>query len=241
MALTGHASGAPFALLNLDDDGGELSAIVLHAAPTMTQVDWSWLGDTGSSTCPDGQSELVPTIASTTNIGPDSVRIYTRTMSLAFLRDRLNNQALLNIQARLSVMEVGSTEVSGRRTLGRAIAVPSESVPQKTENFGNLKLGTRYPPVIHTGNPSNPASVIARLCFRTGADPNIPFGSGRSVGPGDPWSSGYFALGGMRQQVTACLCGARNSSGQWARTDSEDGYSYIMDATWRQNVGCSTN
>ncbi len=110
------------------------------------------------------------------------------------------------------------------------------AIARQTKTFATLKAGTRYTAVISLG--SNVAeNVLARSCFRTAPDLEIPLGSGR----GDSWSSGCYAFSKDPNQIRACFCGARNASGSWARTDAEDGYEYIRDATWRQNVGCVTN
>ncbi len=127
---------------------------------------------------------------------------------------------------------------AGRIYLGRARFSPATTITARTRDFTGLKQNTRYTAVVHAGNAGSP---FARLCFRTAADLEIPFGSGRAVGPGDSWSSGCYAFSKDRDQINACLCGARNASGQWAWTDSQDGYEYIRDAAWRTRVGCSTN
>ncbi len=113
-----------------------------------------------------------------------------------------------------------------------------------TRVFTGLKQNTRYVAALYTSRIINSwrnSNAFARICFRTAADLEIPFGSGRAVGPGDSWSSGCFAFSKDPNQIRACLCGARNSSGRWARTDAEDGYEYIRDATWRTSVGCTTS
>ncbi len=124
-----------------------------------------------------------------------------------------------------------------RKHLGTATRVPVSPVPVGVHTFSGLKQNTRYTAVLHVGDSSN---AFIRSCFRTAADLEIPFGSGRAV-TGDGWSSGCFAFSRDRNQIRACLCGARNASGQWEWTDSEDGYEYIMDAAWRTSVGCTTN
>ncbi len=136
----------------------------------------------------------------------------------------------------LSVLENGSTEVR-RQTLGTAEAGMDVVADPKT--FSTLKQNTRCTTVTHIGDVT---SVISRFCFKTAADLEIPFGSGRGGdGPGDSWSSGCYAFSKNRNEINACLCGARNSDGSWARTDAEDGYEYIRDAAWRTSVGCTTN
>ncbi len=126
--------------------------------------------------------------------------------------------ALQSATVYLSVLENGSEEVN-RRTLGTAVAGTDTKAALKT--FSNLKQNTRYTAVTHIGDVTK---IISRFCFKTAADLEIRFGSGRAVAPGDSWSSGCFAFSSDRNQIQACLSGARNSSGSWARTDAEDGY-----------------
>ncbi len=139
----------------------------------------------------------------------------------------------------------GVRESGGSISKTRKIGEPSFgfSLSPSATTFTGLKQNTPHVAVLYTtaggGSSSNP---ISRICFRTAADLEIPFGSGRGGdGPGDSWSSGCYAFSKDRNQILACFCGARNSSGQWAWTDSEDGYEYMMDAAWRNRVGCTTN
>ncbi len=119
---------------------------------------------------------------------------------------------------------------------------PSPSIAAKTHNIAGLKQNRAYVTVLSAGNPDPKNRTFARLCFRTAADLEIPLGSGRGdAGPGDSFSSGCYAFSKDPNQIRACFCGARNSSGSWARTDAEDGYEYMLGAAWRQNVGCTTN
>ncbi len=122
----------------------------------------------------------------------------------------------------------------------KKLGATSTQIQQQKTTFTNLKKGTRYIAAISVGTDAT-LNIVSKVCFKTEPDLEITFGSGRAVGPGDSWSSGCFAFSKDRNQIQACLCGARNSSGSWARTDSEDGYEYIRDATWRQSVGCTTN
>ncbi len=206
------------------------------AVPTMAQVDWSILGDTGSSACPEGQSQIVGLVIPNGSVKKHAVQFATPSISLGELRVALSNPSLQSAVVYLSVLKNGREEAS-RQTLGTAVA--GTSIVAGTQNFSGLKQNTKYTGILHAGNVSSP---ILRVCFKTAADLEIPLGSGRGGdGPGDSWSSGCYAFSKDPNQIRACFCGARNSSGSWARTDAEDGYEYMMDAAWRQSVGCTTN
>ena len=206
----------------------------------MAQVDWSIAGYAGPSACPPGQSEET-SFVTVGDITKNSAVISTAALSLAVIRSRLGNQALTAVTPFVNVKENGGNKLAGGTGVLRLVTVGQPTAPSATRKFASLKPNTRYTAIIHSGN-TNASKVIARSCFKTAVDMEIPFGSGRSVGPGDSWSSGCFAFGGTRNQVLACMCGARNASGQWARTDSQDGYEYIIsDTNWRQRVGCTTN
>ena len=115
-----------------------------------------------------------------------------------------------------------------------------------TRTFTGLQSNARHAVDLVAG--SNVNNVLTTTCFRTGetpADMSRPLGHHADINHGD-WASGCFAFADRkgrnhRQKVIACFCGARNSSGSWARTDAEDGYEYMKDATWRSQVGCTTN
>ncbi len=115
-----------------------------------------------------------------------------------------------------------------------------------TRTFTGLRSNTRHAADLVAGNNVN--NVILTTCFRTGetpADLSRPLAHHNDINHGD-WASGCFAFADFkgpnhRQKVTACQCGARNSSGQWARTDSADGYEYILPAPRRTELGCTTN
>ena len=167
----------------------------------------------------------------------NAVQLSTRTVNIQNVRVRIpGTNALQSANVYLSVLENGSKEAI-RQTLGTAAVGTDVAADPKT--FSNLKQNTRYTAVTHIGDVTK---IISRFCFKTAADLEIPLGSGRGGdGPGDSWSSGCYAFSKDRNQILACFCGARNSSGSWARTDAEDGYEYMMDAAWRNRVGCTTN
>ncbi len=204
----------------------------------MAQVDWSILGDTGSSSCPSGQSELNATIA-TVRAGSgkgDSVQISTTALTYASVGTYVGSDIGGGRTIYLQVKGPNGRPVGSRTLLGAVRILPAESVAAQSTTVSSLIPNTSY-----TVEVTAARTLIGKSCFRTGFDLEIPFGSGRAVGPGDSWSSGCFAFSKDQNQIRACLCGARNSSGQWAHTDSEDGYEYIRDATWRSQVGCTTN
>ena len=164
-------------------------------------------GASGSSTCPPGQGTRAGIDLVDGSLTKNAVQLFIPGAS-----------ALQSATVYLSVLENGSEEVN-RRTLGTAVAGTDTKAALKT--FSNLKQNTRYTAVTHIGDVTK---IISRFCFKTAADLEIRFGSGRAVGPGDSWSSGCFAFSSDRNHIQACLSGARNSSGSWARTDAEDGY-----------------
>ncbi len=203
----------------------------------MSQVDWSILGDTGSSACPSGQSirNGISLVGGTLTKNAVQLSIWTTSIQTVQLHIP-GARELQSATVYLSVLENGRKEAS-RQTLGTVEVGTDLQGSDKT--FSNLKQNTRYTAVTHIGDVTN---VVSRFCFKTPADLEIPLGSGRGGdGPGDPFSSGCYAFSKDPNQIRACFCGARNSSGSWARTDAEDGYEYMLDAAWRQNVGCTTN
>ncbi len=203
----------------------------------MAQVDYSFIdGASGTSACPSGQAIRSGISLVDGSLTTNAVQLSTWTVSIQSVRLIPGARELQSATVYLSVLENGSTEVS-RQTLGTVEVGTDVVAAPKT--FGNLKQNMQYTAVTHIGDVT---SVISRFCFKTAADLEIPFGSGRGGdGPGDSWSSGCYAFSKDPNQIRACFCGARNSSGSWARTDAEDGYEYMMDATWRTRVGCTTN
>ncbi len=207
------------------------------AVPTMAQVDWSILGDTGSSACPSGQNELNATIATAGSLKKDSVQISTIRLTSATVGNYIGGNIGGGRTIYLDVKRPNGQRVGDRTTLGNVRVLPAETVVAKTTTVSSLTPNTPYIVEVRAAN-----TLIGRSCFRTAFDLEIPLGSGRGGdGPGDSWSSGCYAFSKDVNQIRACFCGARNSSGSWARTDAEDGYEYMMDTTWRQNVGCTTN
>ncbi len=215
-----------------------LAMLLALPAPVMAQVDWSILNGTkGMNTCPQGQTETrTGLIMVPDSFSSSSTQLSTASMQSAFFTNIFPGR-VLNANVYLSLLEDGKTRIGSPKNLGSR----SVGVPQQNTTFTNLKKATRYTAVISVGSDFT-ANIVSKACFKTEPDLEIPHGSGRGGdGPGDSWSSGCYAFSKDRNQINACLCGARNSSGQWARTDSEDGYEYIRDAAWRNRVGCTTN
>jgi len=69
----------------------------------------------------------------------------------------------------------------------------------------------------------NSARIGARICFKTGPAESQMSRPISTPYPGGGTAGGCFAFGGTPEQVQACLCGARNSSGTWRATNG-DGY-----------------
>ena len=202
----------------------------------MAQVDYSFIdGASGPSACPSGQTASTGIYLVSGTLTKNAVQLSTTTITISNVQARIPEVGQ-SATVHLSVLENGSKEAS-RQTLG--IVAAGTDLVANLKTFSNLKQNRRYTAVTHIGDVTK---IISRFCFKTAADLEIPLGSGRGGdGPGDSWSSGCYAFSKDRNQILACFCGARNSSGNWARTDAEEGYEYMMDAAWRQSVGCTTN
>jgi len=126
-----------------------------------------------------------------------------------------------------------------------------------TVDTTNPFLGSLISDVLNTGLTSGKRHILAiradglphsRLCFRTayaGDDMNRK-PENNDLGRDSLAATGCFALGGERlgggpEAIRACFCGARNMNGKWARTDSGNGYVYMLDADERMRWGCTTN
>ncbi len=91
-------------------------------------------------------------------------------------------------------------------------------------------------------------NVLTTICFRTGetpADLSRPLAHYDDINHGGT-AGGCYAFADLngpshRKKVNACQCGARNGSGQWARTDADDGFTYISSPGYRTTLGCTTN
>jgi len=224
--------------------------------PVKAQVNWTALlnGKWGNDTCPPGHAEDSGNYLRWTNaasVGTDSVTFSTLGFALGSLRRETNTLAATRINVILNLYKNG-TSFSGYQNLGAATA--GTPVAPSTFTLSGLDSNTRYTAILH---PSDDASPFAKACFRTGyADTNMnrkP--DGNDLGKDSLGATGCFALGGERlgggdAAIRACLCGARNRLGQWARTGTvEPGtnltndvtYKWIMPSTERTRQGCTTN
>ncbi len=126
-----------------------------------------------------------------------------------------------------------------------ATVLQGSSLATFNRTFNGLRSNTRHAADLVAGDINN---VLLTTCFRTGetpADLSRPLGQYGDINHGD-WASGCYAFADLkgpnyRKKVNACLCGARNSSDDWARTDSEAGYEYISSPGYRITLGCTTN
>ncbi len=204
------------------------------AGPVWAQVDQTVLGGvTGPDACPTGITQQRSTILRAGNLTKDEAQISYNQITLSALNSYYSRSSV-STTVFIQLHENGVSR-KGNGLLDSVTS--SDPLPAGSRAFRGLKQNTRYTASLHRGT----LAPFARICFKTAADLEIPFASGRAVGLGDSWSSGCYAFSKDRNQILACFCGARNSSGSWARTDAEDGYEYMMDAAWRTKVGCTTN
>ncbi len=217
--------------------------LTLLAAPSMAQVDWSILGDTGSSACPSGQSERNATIATfgAGSLKKDSVQISTIRLTYSSVAGYAGTNIGGGRTIYLEVKGPNGQRVGSPTTLGSVRISPAETVTAQTTIVSSLTPNTPY-----TVEVLAVRTLIGKSCFRTAFDLERPLAHYGDINHSGT-ASGCYAFVDLsdpsnRGKVQACQCGARNSSGQWARTDSEDGYEYIIqDADWRREVGCTTN
>jgi len=195
-----------------------------------TYVDWDGVsGSTGSSSCPGGLTELnstVPTIVSG-SLKAKSIRIMTPQMSVSNLQTYTGRSISFALVS-LEVLGPNRQKVGSTRDLGTAGG--GQSVSAATTTFSGLKPGTRYAVVVRT-----PSTPIARRCFHTQGDLSRALGWHDDI---QMFAGGCFAGGLTREEIRACLCGARNRAGQWARTDAEDGFEWQISAAERTQQRC---
>jgi len=210
-------------------------------------VNWHGISDgTGSSSCPAGHMEMntqVTTIVSG-SLKSKSVSIMTPLLSVGNIKT-YTGRSFSFAQVSLEVLGPNGQRVGNQRVLGTAVG--GQSIPAVTKTFTGLKPSTRY--VVRARTPSTP---FASRCFRTPADLNR----------GLQWhedlqlhAGGCFAGGLTREEIRACLCGARNRAGQWARKGTVEPigssvdprlandtiYKWILSASERTRMGCTTN
>jgi len=218
--------------------------MTLTAPPAMAQVNWEAIGGkTGPSTCPPGVTESRTTLMhfNAPSAGETSVTISNAATSRSSLGMWAGRPGTTSFKVALAVRDRNDTQV-GRHNLGTI----TSTLSQQSKTFDNLKAGQRYAARIEVA-PANTSSVIVR-CFQMPPDLNrAPAGGLTGLGSDPLGATGCFAIGGVRYgggdaAIRACFCGARHTTtGKWARTDAEDGYEYMLDATERTNRGCTTN
>ncbi len=209
----------------------------------MAQLDWSTLSaKTGSSACPLGVTEKRQTLISIDSIEPGarSVTLSNAALSQASLRTHTGYPAIFFFNVTVSL--IGPDGLVGPRGIGSTDG--TTVVAQKRVTFANLKPGARYSARLNGVPSGRPAVAFAIACFQMPPDLNTHVST--NLGTNPLGASGCFAIGGVRwgggnAAIQACLCGARNGAGKWARTNAGDGYNYILKAAERTRLGCTTN
>ncbi len=213
--------------------------------PATAQVDYIPIrGKTGSSACPSGVSERQPGRLRVTRPEPGATAVTLNTFQLTRSWLRTVTSRSLNTSFPVSIRIYDDEgNIFRAESLGTAANTP---IAARATTIANLKPGESYHGDIWVGVGGGGSSNIARSCFQMG--PRLDYGQqeGFDLGSDPLGATGCFAIGGVRlgggeNAVRACQCGARNSSGQWARTDSADGYEYILPAARRTALGCTTN
>jgi len=157
---------------------------VMLAGPVGAQVDWSILGDTGADACPSGLPEI-------------------RSGTLAAVSGSLTDTA---VQIRSQRITTANMRDWGQTANATPLAA-------KTTTFGSLTQNTRYALTLHTRSSSSSRHTAARLCFRMATDLTRGIADwGEDNYANSDTAGGCFAFGGTRQQILACLCGARNGN-----------------------------
>ncbi len=195
--------------------------------------------------CPPGQTERNPTVATIAieSLKAKSVRIGTPELSIGIIRSYLGDSTP-NLQISLEVKGPNGQRVGSRQILGQARVMQNQKVPPQNTDFSDLKPNTRY-----TADVIGVASrLIAKSCFQTAPDLNIPFGSR----PGNS-SSGCFPLSirickARRRQSGRAYAGPGivitrqwNRTGDYRSDGDANGYRYILPAADRARLGCDTN
>ncbi len=184
-----------------------------------------------------------PTIATfgAESLKKDSARISTIALTVSSVRGYVGSNIGGGRAIYLNVKGPNGQTVGSQTTLGSVRTLPLASVTAQTTTVRNLTPNTSY-----TVEVLAATTVIGRSCFRTAVDLERPLAHYGDINHSGT-ASGCYAFVDLsdpsnRAKVQACQCGARNSSGQWARTDSTEGFEYIIkDADWRREVGCETN
>ena len=222
-----------------------LAALAL-AVPATAQVDYTPIrGKMGNGFCPSGESQSQTGRFTVTRPEPGktSVEIEGHQYLLSWLRLATSRPLNTSFTLRLEVND-GSGNRIATHNLGTATA--DNGVQRQTITVPNLKPGESYSASLWTTVGGGGSANLSRICFQMGPSLNYGQQPGFNLGTDPLGATGCFAIGGVRQgggmnAIRACQCGARNSSGQWARTDSADGYEYILPAARRTDLGCTTN
>ncbi len=210
-------------------------------------MDWATVfdGEAGQVHCPPGKTHHTGGSFITVRGTVKADRADIRTVRLLDISTIQSIIPALGTQTSIPISLVvyqdktrRGSEVIGNVTADTPLAV--------NQTLNNLRSNTRHAVDLTAGNNVN--NILITTCFRTGETPedlSRPLRHHDDINHGD-WASGCFAFADRkgpnhRQKVQACLCGARNSSGQWARTDADAGYEYISDAGYRTTLGCTTN
>ena len=216
------------------------------AAPATAQVDYTPIGGKmGPGACPSGVSQMHTNRFTVTRPEPGatSVEIKGNQYLLSWLRIVTSKPLNTSFTLRLEVND-GRGNTIANNSLGTATA--DNAIQRQTITVPNLKPGESYSASLWTTTGGGGSRNLSRICFQMGPSLNYGQQPGFNLGSDPLGATGCFAIGGVRlgggvNAVRACQCGARNSSGQWARTDSADGYEYILPAARRTELGCTTN
>ncbi len=222
-----------------------LAALAL-AAPATAQVDYTPIsGKTGGNACPSSVSESQTARFTVKRLEPGatSVEIEGHQYILSWLRTVTARPLNTSFTLRFEVND-GTGNRIATHNLGTATA--DNDVERQTITVPNLKPGESYSASLWTTVGGGGSTNLSRKCFQMGPSLNYGQQGGFNLGTDPLGATGCFAIGGVRlgggmNAVRACQCGARNSSGQWARTDSADGYEYILPDARRTELGCTTN
>ncbi len=201
-------------------------------------------GKTGASVCPSGVSERQPArlLVTRPEPGANSVTLNTNQLTLSSLRTVTSRPLNTSFPVAIEVYGAKGDRIRSSN-LGTVTNTP---IAAQATTIANLKPGESYYGTLRVSVGGGGARNVAISCFQMGPSLNYGQQGGFNLGTDPLGATGCYAIGGVRLgggtgAVHACQCGARNSSGQWARTDSADGYEYILPATRRTALGCTTN
>ncbi len=225
-----------------------IAVLALLAAPATAQVDWATVfdGEAGQVHCPPGKTHHTGISFRTQ---PGTVKADRADVRIGSTLDLANIKTFIPALATQTSIPVSIRVYQGNtsRAVDMIGTITADTpLAPVTRTFTGLQSNARHAADLVAGNNVN--NVILTTCFRTGetpADMSRPLGHHDDINHGD-WASGCFAFADRkgpnhRKKVIACFCGARNSSGDWARTDSADGFTYMLPDARRTELGCTTN